>query len=119
MAPARGPETNGGGMSRHLTADTALQVARAAANECAEDDTNGPQWQLLLAFQELDKIISNGGALPAEWQAGHSPPVKPLPLKELVELNPDFDERQLRRLQAFEQLLAEDDQACGYQDPEG
>jgi hypothetical protein len=43
---------------------------------------------------------------------------QPIPLDDLAELNPGLDQRGLRRLQAFEQLLAEDDQACGYQDPE-
>ena len=46
------------------------------------------------------------------------PYVEPVPVEELAELNPGLDQRGLRRLQAFEQLLAEDDQACGYQDPE-
>jgi hypothetical protein len=50
----------------------------------------------------------------------HAPvdPVEPIPLAELAEVNPDLDQRGLRRLQALEQLIAEDDQACGYQDPE-
>jgi len=43
---------------------------------------------------------------------------EPVPVEELAELNPDLDERGLARLQAFEQLLAEDDAASGYQDPE-
>lgn len=46
------------------------------------------------------------------------PAPEPIPVEELAGLNPDLDQRGLRRLQAFEQLLAEDDQACGYQDPE-
>jgi hypothetical protein len=46
------------------------------------------------------------------------PYVAPVPVDELAELNPGLDQRGLARLQAFEQLLAEDDQACGYQDPE-
>ena len=45
-------------------------------------------------------------------------PVEPVPVEELAGLNPDLDQRGLARLQAFEQLIAEDDQACGYQDPE-
>ena len=45
-------------------------------------------------------------------------PVAPVPVGELAALNPGLDQRGLARLQAFEQLIAEDDQACGYQDPE-
>jgi hypothetical protein len=45
-------------------------------------------------------------------------PADPVPVEELAGLNPDLDERGLARLQAFEQLLAEDDLASGYQDPE-
>jgi hypothetical protein len=44
--------------------------------------------------------------------------VLPVPAEDLAALNPDLDERGLARLQAFEQLLAEDDQACGYLDPQ-
>ena len=46
------------------------------------------------------------------------PYVEPIPLAELAALNPGLDQRGLARLQAFEQLIAEDEQACGYQDPE-
>jgi hypothetical protein len=59
---------------------------------------------------------------PVGWGDHHyvelTKPVQPIPLDELAVLNPGLDERGLARLQAFEQLLAEDDQACGYQDPE-
>jgi hypothetical protein len=44
--------------------------------------------------------------------------IEPVPLEELAEINPGLDQRGLRRLQAFEQLPAEDDAASGYQDPE-
>jgi hypothetical protein len=46
------------------------------------------------------------------------PAPQPVAVEELAALNPELDEGGLARLQALEQLLAEDDQACGYQDPE-
>ena len=49
---------------------------------------------------------------------GPGPYVEPIPLAELAALNPGLDQRGLARLQALAQLIAEDDQACGYQDPE-
>lgn len=42
--------------------------------------------------------------------------IEPVPVEELAALNPHLDERGLARLQAFEQLLAEDDEACGLDD---
>ena len=41
-----------------------------------------------------------------------------IPRAELAALNPGMDERGLARLAAFEQLLTEDDEASGYEDPE-
>jgi hypothetical protein len=40
-------------------------------------------------------------------------PVEQLPISELADMNPGLDPRGLARLQAFEQLLAEDDQEHG------
>lgn len=46
-------------------------------------------------------------------------PLEPVPREELASLNPGMDERGLARLAVLDQLIAEDDAASGYQDPDG
>ena len=81
---------------------------------------------LALLFQRIVNVHSRiGQARRAELRArlaaaipGAPVAVEPVPVEQLAGLNPGLDERGLARLQAFEQLLAEDDAASGYQDPE-
>ena len=52
------------------------------------------------------------------WHAEHPEAyVQPVSRDELAALNPGMDERGLARLQAFSQIMDEDDAATGYREP--